>query len=251
MASLIYPDLSWSGRFARFVRTLQVVAIAGTVGIVAGGLAVLAVVRPPASPPLHSAIPAANAPVAKAQPPAAATLAMTPPVASDAALAKSSPAPVTSDGKPVTPEGKPAVSGGKTFASRFDGGPQSKPLYDQAVPPPTAAAAAAVPLPTPSPLPKVHVPIQTRRLARQRKPTVIIAKPPEQTADIPAQLPPAAYDQPPPRRYYDDWRGPPAPAWRGGFFGRADDGGRYGGDDGARYGGGAPAGGFWGGGSWN
>ena len=44
MAPLIYPEPTWSNRFGRVVRTLQVVAIAGAIGAVGGGVAVMALV---------------------------------------------------------------------------------------------------------------------------------------------------------------------------------------------------------------
>jgi len=43
MASLLYPESAWPVRFGRFVRALQIVAIAGIIGAVGGGAAVLAV----------------------------------------------------------------------------------------------------------------------------------------------------------------------------------------------------------------
>jgi len=46
MPPAIYPDLTWSGQFGRFIRTLQIVGIAGAIGAVAGGTAVFALVRP-------------------------------------------------------------------------------------------------------------------------------------------------------------------------------------------------------------
>src|SRR5579859_5470689 len=44
MAPLIYPEGTWSNGFGRVVRTLQVVAIAGAIGAVGGGVAVVALV---------------------------------------------------------------------------------------------------------------------------------------------------------------------------------------------------------------
>ena len=44
MAPLIYPEPTWSNGFGRVVRTLQVVAIAGAIGAVGGGVAVMALV---------------------------------------------------------------------------------------------------------------------------------------------------------------------------------------------------------------
>ena len=44
MAPLIYPEPTWSNRFGRVVRTLQVVAVAGAIGAVGGGVAVMALV---------------------------------------------------------------------------------------------------------------------------------------------------------------------------------------------------------------
>lgn len=44
MAPLIYPEPTWSNRFGRVVRTLQVVAIAGAIGAVGGGVAVMSLV---------------------------------------------------------------------------------------------------------------------------------------------------------------------------------------------------------------
>ena len=53
MAPLIYPEPTWSNRFGRVVRTLQIVAVAGAIGAVGGGVVVMALVgggsssRPP------------------------------------------------------------------------------------------------------------------------------------------------------------------------------------------------------------
>ncbi len=43
MSPLLYPELAWPARFGRFVRTLQVVAIAGAAGAIAGGVSMLGV----------------------------------------------------------------------------------------------------------------------------------------------------------------------------------------------------------------
>jgi hypothetical protein len=52
MAPLLYPELAWPTRFGRFIRTLQIVAIAGAIGAVAGSAAMLALVDngPPPKP---------------------------------------------------------------------------------------------------------------------------------------------------------------------------------------------------------
>lgn len=57
MPSLLYPESAWPVRFGRFVRALQIVAIAGTVGAVGGGVAVLAVMGsgPPHRPTIVGA----------------------------------------------------------------------------------------------------------------------------------------------------------------------------------------------------
>jgi hypothetical protein len=44
MAPLIYPEPTWSNGFGRVIRTLQVVAIAGAIGAVGGGVAVISLV---------------------------------------------------------------------------------------------------------------------------------------------------------------------------------------------------------------
>ncbi len=54
MPSLLYPESAWPVRFGRFVRALQIVAIAGTVGAIGGGAAVLAVMG--SGPPHRPAI---------------------------------------------------------------------------------------------------------------------------------------------------------------------------------------------------
>lgn len=41
MAPLIYPEPTWSNRFGRVIRTLQIVAVAGAIGAVGGGVAVM------------------------------------------------------------------------------------------------------------------------------------------------------------------------------------------------------------------
>jgi hypothetical protein len=57
MPSLLYPESAWPVRFGRFVRALQMVAIAATVGAVGGGAAVLAVMGsgPPHKPAIVGA----------------------------------------------------------------------------------------------------------------------------------------------------------------------------------------------------
>jgi hypothetical protein len=52
MAPLLYPELPWPSRFGRFIGILQVVAIAGAIGAVAGSAAMLALVGngPPPKP---------------------------------------------------------------------------------------------------------------------------------------------------------------------------------------------------------
>ncbi len=44
MAPLIYPEPTWSNGFGRVVRTLQIVAVAGAIGAVGGGVVVMALV---------------------------------------------------------------------------------------------------------------------------------------------------------------------------------------------------------------
>jgi hypothetical protein len=57
MPSLLYPESAWPVRFGRFVRALQMVAIAAAVGAVGGGVAVLAVMGsgPPHKPTIVGA----------------------------------------------------------------------------------------------------------------------------------------------------------------------------------------------------
>jgi len=55
MAPLIYPEPTWSNRFGRVVRTLQVVAVAGAIGAVGGGVAVMALVGN-GSAPRHATV---------------------------------------------------------------------------------------------------------------------------------------------------------------------------------------------------
>lgn len=57
MPSLLYPESAWPIRFGRFVRALQMMAIAATVGAVGGGVAVLAVMGsgPPHKPAIVGA----------------------------------------------------------------------------------------------------------------------------------------------------------------------------------------------------
>ena len=45
MAPSSYPDLSWSGRFSQTIRTLQVIAVAGAIGVIAGGVGALALLH--------------------------------------------------------------------------------------------------------------------------------------------------------------------------------------------------------------
>jgi hypothetical protein len=93
MSPLLYPELAWPARFGRFVRTLQVVAIAGAVGAIAGGVSMLAVMDsgPPNKPIIVDAASAngARAPSAarvvgdahgSPQPPAAPAPAAAPPM---------------------------------------------------------------------------------------------------------------------------------------------------------------------------
>jgi hypothetical protein len=107
MSPLIYPEPTWSNRFGRVVRTLQIVAVAGAIGAVGGGVAVMALVgggsssRPPTalnvSTADHANInaaakgaapPARVAPLA-AQPDPAAGAAQGPPAAAPVAVAAS------------------------------------------------------------------------------------------------------------------------------------------------------------------
>ena len=95
MAPLIYPEPTWSNRFGRVVRTLQVVAVAGAIGAVGGGVAVMALVgggsssRPPTALKVSTVDSAANHPgnaaPAAPQPNAAAAAVQIAPAASAAA----------------------------------------------------------------------------------------------------------------------------------------------------------------------
>ena len=70
MAPLIYPEPTWSNGFGRVVRTLQVVAIAGAIGAVGGGVAVMALVGGTGSSHQATALkvsPAENAETSTAQ----------------------------------------------------------------------------------------------------------------------------------------------------------------------------------------
>lgn len=68
MAPLIYPEPTWSNRFGRFVRTLQVVAVAGAIGAVGGGVAVMTLVGGGNTPHQPTVLKASTADNGAAQP---------------------------------------------------------------------------------------------------------------------------------------------------------------------------------------
>src|SRR5579862_1430166 len=121
MPTLIYPDVSWSGRFHRAMRTLQVVAIAGTVGAVGGGIGVLTLMGVPDASSIHaSAVWQAGPqqPVSMAQPQTAPAL-----VPAASAL----PAPVRAASASPSPPSDAAA----TALTRV-GQTTTKTLYDRA-----------------------------------------------------------------------------------------------------------------------
>jgi type IV secretory pathway VirB10-like protein len=72
MAPLIYPEPTWSNRFGRFVRTLQLVAVAGAIGAVGGGVAVMTLVGNGNSPHPPTVLKASTTDNGSAQPAAPA-----------------------------------------------------------------------------------------------------------------------------------------------------------------------------------
>lgn len=125
MSPLLYPELAWPARFGRFVRTLQVVAIAGAVGAIAGGVSMLAVMDsgPPNKPVI---VDAASANGAKA--PSAAKVVG------------------NAHGSPQSPAA-PAVALPVTAAPPGSGTPQpAVPPASSTPQPPQFAAAAASPV---------------------------------------------------------------------------------------------------------
>jgi len=108
MAPFIYPEPTWSNRFGRVVRTLQVVAVAAAIGAVGGGVAVMALVgggsssRQPTALKVSTADNAANHPVdpvpAAPQPnPAAAPVQIAPAASAAADVGGVQQAPAAAD----------------------------------------------------------------------------------------------------------------------------------------------------------
>lgn len=142
MPSLLYAESAWPIRFGRFVRALQMVAIAATVGAVGGGVAVLAVMGsgPPHKPAIVGAegdnaakalsavgdaarpTPRSSAPAATRTGPAAGSRApVTPPPAPDSPqpsqLAAAAAEPAAADAPQDTgPAAAPAASEVNTHA---------------------------------------------------------------------------------------------------------------------------------------
>jgi hypothetical protein len=103
MPSLLYPESAWPIRLGRFVRALQMVAIAATVGAVGGGVAVLAVMG--SGPPHKPAIVGAGGDNAAKALSAVAGAPRSPPRSSAPAAVRTGPAA----GSPA-PAAPPAVS---------------------------------------------------------------------------------------------------------------------------------------------
>src|SRR6185312_524729 len=164
MAPLIYPEPTWSNRFGRVVRTVQIVAIAGAIGAVGGGIAVTSLVgtgnssRPPTAlkitadnsgAPAVGAAPAAPQPAAAAAPVEAAARAAAPPAPAGAQAgpqqAPQSPAPAepsstaaATDQHPVEEAAVPAGSApGTQVYNRAEPEQKAAPAHARARPKPT------------------------------------------------------------------------------------------------------------------
>ena len=197
---LIYPDLSWSGRLTRTLRALQLVAVAGTIGVAAGAVGVLAVMRlsgdlPP--PQLHAdATRASDSSVARPH------------------IASAQPAPAVPQAAATN---SPATNPPGSHPGTIGPGP----LYDR-VDPTGSIATASIPLPIARP----HEPVRSRRTARSRRPgtagrpIVIVPGPAPDYADRDID------EQNPWRRDYSGGWHRPEPGsgswggqWTGGFWG--------------------------------
>jgi hypothetical protein len=113
MQPLLYPELAWPARFGRFVRTLQIVAIAGATGAVVGGVGIFAFMgsAPPHKPAIvgtagDGAAPALDAAKVVGDPHGSPQPAA-PAVASPAPAAP----PVSGAPQPVQPAATPPASG--------------------------------------------------------------------------------------------------------------------------------------------
>jgi translation initiation factor IF-2 len=141
MSPLLYPESAWPARFGRFVRTLQVVAIAGAVGAIAGGVSMLAVMDsgPPNKPIIVDAASANGATAGRAAK-----------VVGDAHGSPQSPAaPAAASPVPAAPPGlgtpQPAA------APPASGTPQPSQFAAAAAPPAAAAPQMTAPAGAPAP----------------------------------------------------------------------------------------------------
>jgi hypothetical protein len=138
MAPLIYPEPTWSNRFGSVVRTLQVIAIAGAIGAVGGGVAVIALVGAGSSQRHITVLKASTADDAPAQPAKAAPAVQPPqPPAAAAAPQPKASQPKASQPKAVAPaRAAPPVVPAPTKAA------EASPQQSATVPEPSAKAAA-------------------------------------------------------------------------------------------------------------
>jgi hypothetical protein len=225
MPSHCYPDLygradlSWSGGFSRFVRTLRLVAIAGIIGAAGGGLGVLAITGAgsprqdvfaepaniPANAATHPVSSEPSRPKAAAPPnaPAVAALASEPVSPSFAAPAEapvhSAEAPTRVAEAPTHVAEAPAHSAHAATRAAQGNEPALGHVYDRAEPARSGADTAH-----PSSLARARARIHARRRSAARKPTTI----------QPPQI------QPPQGPAFSEYRGDGG--WRYGFLGGYD-----------------------------
>jgi hypothetical protein len=159
MPPVIYTDLSWSAQPRRWLRTLQVVAIAGAVGAVGGGVGALALMG------LHvgssqqqfssSSRQASVKPAVPASPQSAPALAAQPQPATSAPAPTISPAPPS----PAPSPSRLATASAPPAAVRSEG------LYDHAEPPGSEQAAADRTVARPAGAP-AHAKRSSRRVSK-------------------------------------------------------------------------------------
>jgi hypothetical protein len=227
MPPLVYSDLSWSGRFRRMVRTLEIIAIAGSIGATAGATVLLALmgvpgVSDPSPTPqvragaaaaakvsaslayrfvvdsdfASAAAPRPVSPMPAPQQPPATMAANAPPVAMPV------PAPILAP----SPNSPSLLAGAEAPASPAPDEPQTYHLYNRVNPSSVLHVAADPALRSGSP-----AAAQTKRTAAHVKKPAIVATLPAQPLDVLPNLGPFAGGERSASRgsYYDAWRGAP------------------------------------------
>jgi hypothetical protein len=208
MPPIIYTDLSWSDRPRGWVRTLQVIAIAGMVGAVGGGAGALALVGMHAGLPYQQFRSDSRQASAHAASTQSAVAAQPQPATPVPAISPVAPSRPPGPSRLATASAPPAVAG-VAQASAAQAQLAMKGLYDRAEPSGSDQAAANRPLAS-----AAGTPVRAKRSGKRINKPALALRPPQ--GPVLSEGDGGAFG-------HDDWRDNYRGGnWGGGFFDQGD-----------------------------